>query len=279
MGTDVVGTGLPWIEAIAESFEPHDFLTFHRTELPAFSARNGHLVVADLRRRAAARVLHRRRHRLHLAPVRRAAAGGRKATPAPRRSWSCREQTFSDFVNELLTASGAVRTGRARVVRGALTGLAAVGAGDPVTVLGPRDLRTAPCGRRWWIAHGDPLDLHRAFTVDDDEDEMRHFLDRRRATSTSRRVHRRRGGALRDRGRARSFARPAGRSVLLVVGQRGRRRGRHADQLPRSALVGCSRSSAHDPRLLRFARLAGPTCACATTASTDRWCSSRTPTS
>ena len=45
MGTDVVGTGLPWVEAIAEAFEPHDFVTFHRSELPALSARHGHLVV------------------------------------------------------------------------------------------------------------------------------------------------------------------------------------------------------------------------------------------
>ncbi|HLM18514.1 MAG TPA: hypothetical protein VK549_11885, partial [Acidimicrobiia bacterium] len=49
MGTDVVGTGLPWVEAIAESFDAHDFVDFHRSELPALSACHGHLVVGDLR--------------------------------------------------------------------------------------------------------------------------------------------------------------------------------------------------------------------------------------
>jgi hypothetical protein len=35
MGTDVAGTELAWIEAIAHSFEPHAFTDFHLTTLPA----------------------------------------------------------------------------------------------------------------------------------------------------------------------------------------------------------------------------------------------------
>ena len=59
MGTDVIGTGLPWVDAIAESFVPRGFVAFHRSELPALSPRRGHLVVDDLRG-VAPRVLYRR---------------------------------------------------------------------------------------------------------------------------------------------------------------------------------------------------------------------------
>jgi hypothetical protein len=49
MGTDVAGTGLPWIEAIASSFEPYPFASFHLESLPELVARNGALIAADLR--------------------------------------------------------------------------------------------------------------------------------------------------------------------------------------------------------------------------------------
>src|SRR3974390_660011 len=49
MGTDVTGTELAWIEAIAQSLEPHAFTAFHLTTLPAMAARHGHLVRDDLR--------------------------------------------------------------------------------------------------------------------------------------------------------------------------------------------------------------------------------------
>ena len=34
MGTDTLGTGLPWVDAIARSFAPRPFADFHRRELP-----------------------------------------------------------------------------------------------------------------------------------------------------------------------------------------------------------------------------------------------------
>src|SRR5947207_12431611 len=49
MSSDVAGTRLPWIEAIAQSFEPYSFEEFHRLVLPELNAVNGHLVVEDLR--------------------------------------------------------------------------------------------------------------------------------------------------------------------------------------------------------------------------------------
>ena len=67
---------------------------------------------------------------------------------------------------------------------------------------------------------GDPLDLHHAFAAHDDVDEMRHFLDRAgylhiKAIFTAEEVER-----FVDRGGTRSFEHHAGRSVLVVVGQR-----------------------------------------------------------
>jgi hypothetical protein len=49
MPTDVVGSRLPWVEAIARSFEQQPFVEFHRVRLPALNARNGRLVTSDLR--------------------------------------------------------------------------------------------------------------------------------------------------------------------------------------------------------------------------------------
>ena len=44
MGTDVAGTELAWLEAIAQSFESHSFAEFHRASLPALIAKHGRLV-------------------------------------------------------------------------------------------------------------------------------------------------------------------------------------------------------------------------------------------
>src|SRR5579862_7123490 len=49
MGTDVIGSGLPWVEAIAASFAPYPFAGFHHDRLPGLVARNGALVADDLR--------------------------------------------------------------------------------------------------------------------------------------------------------------------------------------------------------------------------------------
>ncbi len=85
------------------------------------------------------------------------------------------EATFSEFLHELLTASGSVRTGRAQVMRGEL---ATWQRWEPAI----RSLTTGRqiYGPRVWDTlvdrRGEPLDLRRAFTVDDDREEMRHFL-------------------------------------------------------------------------------------------------------
>jgi hypothetical protein len=85
------------------------------------------------------------------------------------------EDAFSEHVHELLTASGAVRTGRARLVRGVLPGwqrwepaLQSLCSGREI--YGPQVWDTLVDAR------GHPLDLRRAFAADDDVEEMRSFL-------------------------------------------------------------------------------------------------------
>jgi len=176
MGTDVVGTGLPWVEAIAESFEPHGFVDFHRSELPALSARHGHLVVADLR--GVTPLAFRTDDGVAFTWIAaddgvRVADGDAGAATVVELS----EQTFSEFVSELLTASGAVRTGRARVTRGTLEDWQRW---EPAiqSLCSGREIYSARVRRTLVDRSGAPLDLQHAFMPHDDVDEMRHFLDR-----------------------------------------------------------------------------------------------------
>src|SRR5262245_2483166 len=120
MGSDIAGTGLPWIEAIAQSFEPYSFEEFHCVVLPDLIADNGHLVVEDLRGvpPLSFRVDDRAFTWLVNDDGVQISDGDEEAATAVVLS----EQTFSEFLHELLTASGAVRTGRATMSRGALAG-------------------------------------------------------------------------------------------------------------------------------------------------------------
>ena len=174
MGSDVVGSALPWVDAIAHSFEPYSFRGFHLAQLPELVARNSALVGDDL---------------VGVAPVAlrledgtaftwvsedglaRAVEGDADAPTLVELS----EATFSEFLHELLTATGCVATGRARMVRGELKAwqrwepaIRALTSGR--AIYGPHVWDTLVDGQ------GAPLDLQRAFTADDDRDEMRHFL-------------------------------------------------------------------------------------------------------
>jgi hypothetical protein len=175
MGTDVVGSGLPWVDAIAGSFDRISFDGFHREQLPPLVARHGALVVDDLR--GVAPIAFRLEDgttftwRAGDEGVVTATEGDADAGVLVELS----EATFSEFLHELLTASGAVRTGRARVVRGEL---AMWQRWEPA-------IRALTSGRAIYGSHvwatlidreGAPLDLRRRFTVDDDPGEMRHFL-------------------------------------------------------------------------------------------------------
>jgi hypothetical protein len=174
MATDVVGTGLPWVDAIAQSFAPCSFGEWHLVRLPALITRHGHLVVDDLRgvEPLAFRVDDGTSYTwIATDDGVRIVEGDATAATVVELSAS----TFSEFLHELLTASGAVRTGRARVARGTLEGWQRW---EPAiqSVCSGREVYGVAVWQTLVDVDGSPLDLHRRFRVDDDVDEMRHFL-------------------------------------------------------------------------------------------------------
>lgn len=255
MPTDANYSGLPWVEAIASSFEPIPFADFHRVRLPALIARRGPLVARDLD---------------GAGPLAFRAASGETFTWAPDAGRmrvlegdaiaetlvELSERTFSEFVHELLTASGATMTGRAKLLRGSLTGWQRF---EPA-------FRSLCSGRRIyspdvWSTLTDraskPLDLQRCFRSDDDFEEMRHFFETAgylhiRSVFTRGEVER--WGAEVEHVRSRTTpgdpfswwsVDASGREVVTRINYLGR----HSPVL---------QALSHDPRLLRFARLAGP---------------------
>ncbi|HUP76051.1 MAG TPA: phytanoyl-CoA dioxygenase family protein [Acidimicrobiales bacterium] len=175
MATIGDATTLPWVDEIAGSFPQHDFVAYHRRELPGLIERNGHLVDGDLS--GAAPLAFRLADGLTFTYV---------ATEESMRvvDGDCAAETlveitaqgFSDFVNELLTASGAINTGRARLVRGSIAGfkrwepsLQALWSGRKI--FGPAVAAAALVDR-----DGLPLDLKRSFTVDDSEEDLRDYF-------------------------------------------------------------------------------------------------------
>ena len=278
MGTDVAGTGLPWVEAIAQSFEPYSFVAFHRAELPALVAQHGHLVVDDLR---------------GVSPLAFLADGGRSFTWLPTGRGidviegdadaptlvELSERTFSEFLPRVAHRVGrGARTGRAQVHTRHPGVVAALGAGHTVSLL-PAAPSTAPrCGRPWSTGRM-PLDLHHAFSAGDDPEAMRHFLERAGYLHIKAVFTAARGGTAWRRGRTRASAHHARRPLLVVVDQRRRRRGRHPHQLPRTALGAARRTLLRRAaRALRAARRLRPA-GLRRPPRTGRWCSSRTPTS
>ena len=174
MGSDVAGSGLPWVDAIAQSFEPYSFEESHEVVLPALIARNQHLVVDDLR--GATPLSFRVGDR---AFTWIAGDGDIKIIDGDTESAASvllSEATFSEFLHELLTASGAVRTGRAEISRGVLAGWQRW---EPAirSLCSGREIYSPAVWETLVDSAGNPLDLHRTFTVADDADEMRHFLE------------------------------------------------------------------------------------------------------
>ena len=174
MATDAVGSALPWVDAIAGSFAPRSFASFHRDELPALSARHGHLVADDLY--GAPPLAFRVDDGTSFTwtatgdGVRVDDGDGGAATVV-----GLSAQTFSELLDELLTPSGAVRTGRATLLRG---DLASWQRWEPaIQALCTGRAIYSPAVRETLVdRRGEPLDLARRFSVDDDPDEMRHHL-------------------------------------------------------------------------------------------------------
>jgi len=255
MGTDLLGTGLPWVDAIANSFPVTSFVEFHRRELPVLVERNGALVADDLRGvpplgfridDGTAFVWH-------------ASERGVEVTEGDSDAdclVALSEETFSEFLHELLTASGAVRTGRAGIARGEL---AAWQRWEPAiqSLCSGRQIYGAAVWETLVDRGGAPLDLRRRFRTDDDVEEMRHFL------ATAGYLHIRdvftraeveRYGAEVERARAATTPgdpfswwsiNAAGDEVVTRINYLGR----HSTLL---------QELSHDPRLARFARLNDP---------------------
>jgi hypothetical protein len=174
VGTDVAGTDLAWLEAIAQSFERHSFVEFHRASLPALIARNGRLVSDDLE---------------GVAPLTFRVTDGTAYTWRPSSQGlrvveddgdegtvvDLSERTFSEFINGLLTASGAERTGRAVIAQGILAGWQRW---EPAiqSLCSGREIYSTAVWRTLVDLQARPLDLLRTFAVDDSLEEMRQFL-------------------------------------------------------------------------------------------------------
>jgi hypothetical protein len=256
MATDVTGTGLPWVDEIARAFAPRSFTDFHRDELPQLVTRHGHLVVDDLR--GVPPLAFRIGDGTTFTWI--AGPDGVRAVEGDAGAATLVEldaAVFSEILHELLTASGSVRTGRSRVVRGDLASwqrwepaIQALCSGRPIYGPAVREALVDGDGR--------PLDLLRSFAVDDPEDEMRHFL------ATAGYLHVRdvftadevaTYAAEVERCRARTTpgdpwswwsVNAAGGEVVTRIN--------YLDRFSAALL-----ELAHDPRLARFARLAGPT--------------------
>src|SRR5262245_9068004 len=254
MPTDTLGSALPWVEAIARSFEPCAFADFHRARLPALIARNGHLVQSDLRGVPPLGFRSEDAAFTWLASdagVRVVEGDADAATVV-----SLSEPTFSEFIHELLTAAGAVMTGRAKLLRGELSGWQRW---EPAirSLCSGREIYGAGVWRTLLDRSGRRLDLHRRFTPRDDPEEMRAYFETAgylHITAAFSRSEIERYGAEVERVRARTTpgdpfswwsVNAAGREVVTRINYLGR----HSPVL---------QSLSHDPRLLRFARLAGP---------------------
>jgi len=177
MATESSGT-LPWIERIAESFPHIPFDHFHQTTAPHLIKLRGSLVARDL---VGAEPLafvadtgisytwSTCTSGLNALPV--VSSGINEATTVVRLS----EHAFSDIMNELLTPSGAVQTGRAVVSTGELSGWQRW---EPAfqSLLTGREIYSNDVRKTLIDRSGQPLDLTKQFTVDDDLDDLRHFF-------------------------------------------------------------------------------------------------------
>ncbi|MCF2528719.1 phytanoyl-CoA dioxygenase family protein [Yinghuangia soli] len=174
MGADSTGSGLPWVEAIADSFPRYSFDRFHGLELGELNAQRAKLVVDDLAGvpPLAFRLPDGRTYTWTAGPDGVTAVGGDADAAA---LVELDEETFSEYINELLTATGCIRTRRAEIVRGSLQDWKRW---EPATraLLTGRPIYTSAVRASLVDRRGEPLDLQRSFPADGDRDEMRHFL-------------------------------------------------------------------------------------------------------
>jgi hypothetical protein len=256
MATIGDATTLPWVDEIAASFPVHDFVAFHRSELPALIARNGHLTGGDLR--GAAPLAFRLADGLTFTYVAtdesmRVVEGDHEAETLVEIS----EQGFSDVVNELLMASGAINTGRAQLLRGSIMGWKRWEPSLRALWSGRKIFSSAIAAASLIDRDGRPLDLKRSFTVDDSDDELRDYFTTAgylhiRGVFTADEVER----LSAEVERCRANTTPGDGFSWWSLDSSGREVVTRINYLDRFSDVLAAFS--HDPRLARFARLAGP---------------------
>ncbi len=175
MPAGAAGTDLSWAAAIPQSFEPHSFVEFHRTQLPELVERRGTLVAEDLS--GAPPLAFRSGQAAFTWVASRRGVEIRDGDKDAATVVEFSERTFSDFLNELLTARGAESCGRARVVRGQLAGWQRW---EPAiqSLCSGREIYGPTVWQTLVDRSGEPLDLHRQFSLDDDLGDMQHFFER-----------------------------------------------------------------------------------------------------
>jgi hypothetical protein len=247
-------TRLPWVEQISASFPRHGFADFHRRVLPDLVARNGRLVADDLK--GAPPLAFRNED--GIAFCWRSAPEGVAVTEGAAGADTVVEistQAFSDHLNELLTAVGATRPGRARVLVGELGGWRRW---EPAmrSLLDGRPIYDAAVTERLVDRHGRKLALNQSFAVDAPLEDLAWYL------ATMGYLHLKAVFApdevamLRDEvERCRANSLPGDPHSWWSVNKAGEEkvtRINHCDRFSRAIL-----DLAHDPRLERYARLAG----------------------
>ena len=255
------------------------FVAFHHRELPALSARHGQLVVADLR--GVAPLAFRTDDGTTFTWV--VTEDGVRVVEGDAEAATRRRAVRADVLRSSSTSCSPRRAPFAPAGPASLVVSSPAGSGGsrPSSRCARAARSTAPrCGRRLVDRAGDPLDLHQAFAVDDDLDEMRHFLNERRLPAHQGGLHRRRrSSASAPRSNtSRSLTTPGDPFSWWSINADGDEVVTRINYLGRHSqvLAGALRTTrACCASLGSRAR----TCASATTGSTARWCSSSTPTS
>jgi hypothetical protein len=246
---------LPWVEKIAQAFSTHAFDGFHTSTLPDLVRRNGHLFADYVREKAAIGFVTDDGqgfswHPIPEGVIAKAGVGGCETVV------ELSTATFSDHLNQLISATGAVQTGRARLVVGTLAewrewepAIRSLIDGKPV--YGEQVQATLVS------QDGAPLALDRTFRSNDSAQEMAHYLQTMgylhvKAVFSNDEIERLHGEAERCMaqsvpGDPRSWWSMNSKGDELVT------RINHCERF--SPLIG---ELAHDPRLARYAGLAVP---------------------
>ncbi len=163
-----------FIEA-RDHFPLWDFLDFHRRELPKLVEKHGRLVINDLAGVAPLAF----RSRDAVAFTYRPSARGIDVVDGTDGATTLIEldgEDFSDFFNEIYTASGLAHGQKLHFVRGGLQDLQRW---EPALrgLFQGRPIWTSAESKHLVDADSNPLDLSRSFALEDSDDEMRAYLE------------------------------------------------------------------------------------------------------